>query len=1002
MRRKILTTAIALFLLQHLQGQIINGPDTLYGNEWINFDQSYFKIMVAEDGMYRIPWQTLSDAGLPLNQVNGNQFQLFRNGEQVPLYLTTDGLLGNSDYLEFFGKKNTSELDRHLFKDPGNEMINPLYSLITDTAAYFLTWTNGVPLRYQPLPNDLTNLPPKEEYYTGEHVLNYFSAFSKKANAQGVSSSDYGMTEGWSNAFANVQTITVNPANVYAGSPNGQLYLRYGSNIGQHQQLITLNDQPLLTDEFSDFQVRQLQFDIPNATLAAPMTLKLQGLAASTDRSRIANVILRYPATFNFSNQPYFAFELPASSVTRYLEISNFNAAGGTPVLYDLTNRTRLTAAFENDLVKIALPASANPVRLVLVNSNTGVKTVSTLKEVQFIDYTALDAEFIFLSNPRLYDDGTGVNWVQEYANYRSSAAGGGYSTIIVDVQQLYDQFGWGINRHPLGVRNFGHFVRKYWEDVQYMFIIGKGREYPSIRTSAQLVAATNFYVPTFGSPGADNLLLSTNETATPVLGVGRIPVTSPQLIQTFLQKLKDYESNTNLGQSIEERAWMKNVLHLGGGGNAGEQSIIKNYLQSMQQIIETGKFAGKVSSLYKSSTDPIQMSQADEVFKTINAGTSIITVFGHASVGSFDFNLDNPSNYDNYKKYPMLFSLGCYSGNIHTGSQGIGERFIFQESKGAMGFAATSGQAYISSLQNFMSKWYELMGSSQYGESIGKITQAAISQFDSGNGLNGLTQQFTYAGDPAMKINHFSGSDFVPDRSSVSFDPAVVNAQMEKFSIRFNMLNLGKNTQDSLFVEVIHELPGGQRRTAAKEKIAPNGFATALQFEIPITGKEFAGLNKFYIKVDADENIEELPAPAAELNNELGTPVSFFILDNSATPVYPPAFAIVGQQGIELKASTTNPLAPIRKYVMELDTTATFNSTWKKVTEISQSGGVIKWKPNVQYADSTVYYWRISPAPGPEVPDYVWSGSSFVYIQGSPPGWNQSHYYQLLMRITG
>lgn len=1006
MIRKILTTVITLFLLQNLQGQIINGLDTLYGNEWINFDQSYFKIMVAEDGMYRIPWQTLSDAGLPLNQVNGNQFQLFRNGEQVPLYLTTDGLLGNSDYLEFFGKKNTSELDRHLFKDPGNEMINPLYSLITDTAAYFLTWTNGVPLRYQPLPNDLTNLPPKEEYYTGEHVLNYFSAFSKKANAQGVSSSDYGMTEGWSNAFANVQTITVNPANVYAGGPNGQLYLRYGSNIGQHQQLITLNDQPLLTDEFSDFQVRQLQFDIPNATLAAPMTLKLQGLAASTDRSRIANVILRYPATFNFSNQPYFAFELPASSVTRYLEISNFNAAGGTPVLYDLTNRTRLTAAFENDLVKIALPASANPVRLVLVNSNTGVKTVSTLKEVQFIDYTALDAEFIFLSNPRLYDDGNGINWVQEYANYRSSAAGGGYSTILVDVQQLYDQFGWGLNRHPLSIRNFGHFVKKEWEEVKYFFVVGKGREYTAVRTETQLSNANNasFFVPTFGVPGSDNWLVTESGRMAPFIPIGRLPVEQAQEINTYLNKVKQHQELINVPSTIEDRAWMKKVMHLGGGG-PNEWNIIRNNLENMANVLTNSQYGADVHAFYKNSSDPVQISTNDAIFNLINTGVSVITFYGHSAVNTFDFNIDNPDNYKNKGKYPIMFSLGCYIGGIHTSTKGVSERFVLHDEGAALAFVASTGIGYVSSLYNYTRKSYELMGGSHYGQSLGQIIQATNADLESSNfGDWPLVQQITLNGDPAVKTSIFEGPDYTNDYSSVKLTPNIVNVTADSFELAFDVVNIGKSqlSGDTLEYRIEQQLPNNNRLVLVNGKMIVPLNRKKVKINLPTLGEESVGLNQLFITLDPDDKIEELPTSGAESNNMLKSPVTllpgytFYVQNNGAKAIYPHEFAIVGDQDLTLHASTYDPLVASQKYIFQLDTIETFDSPFLMQHELMQSGGLLKWKPGIPLQEEEVYYWRVSPDSISPQAGYNWSESSFVYLEGKE-GWNQSDFGQYL-----
>ncbi|MCF8246272.1 MAG: hypothetical protein K9J37_16010 [Saprospiraceae bacterium] len=803
MKKTLLAIAFLATFLTNSYAQIINGLDTLYGNEWISFDQSYFKISVAEDGIYRVAQPVLFNSNIPLGQVIGNQFQLFHNGEEVPIYVSTTGLLGANDYIEFFGKKNTSELDRYLFKNPDVEMMNPLYSLFTDTAAYFLTWRQtGANLRFQTIVNDLANLPPKEPYYTAAHILNYTTAFSKKSNSQGISSSDYGITEGYSNAFANVQTIAINPPNAFIGGPDGKLNIRYGSNIGAHQQLITLNDQPLVTDEFSDFQVRQLSFDISNTLIASSMSLKFQGLAASTDRQRISNIILRYPAQWKVNNQASFSFEMPASPTVRYLEIENFNATGGTPILYDLSNRTRLTATFENNLVKIALPPTTVAVQFVLVNDASGVKVPQSPIPAQFIDYQNLNAQFILLSNPRLYDDGSGNNYVQQYADYRSSTTGGSYSTVVVDVQQVYDQFGWGLNRHPLSIRNFAHFVKKEWADVQYFFVVGKGREYNAVRTATQLSNTINasYYVPTFGYPGADNLLMSSNQTSTPLIPLGRLAASTPQDIHFFLKKMMDYEANVNLGQTMEARQWMKNIIHLGGGGIASEQTLIKNYLTSMENIIENNLFGAEVSSFYKSSSDPIQTSKSEQIFNRINKGVSIITFFGHSAVGTFDFNIDNPDNYQNFGKYPVMFSLGCYSGNIHTPGLGISERFIFQQDKGALGMVATTGQGYISSLYAVMSKFYENLGGAHYLRSMGVLLQKTIEHFDQNNfSQRELLQQFTYHGDPAMRLFAADGPDFVVDPASVEILPKNINVQQDSFSLRFSVANIGKNTGDSI-----------------------------------------------------------------------------------------------------------------------------------------------------------------------------------------------------------
>ncbi len=1004
MKRIILPFLLLLFWANYLKAQIINGADTLYGNEWIKYDQSYFKILVAEDGVYRISWQALSDAGVPVGQIEGDRYRLFHNGEEVPLYLSAEGLPGADDFLEFYGKKNASEFDRYLFKDPDKEMMNPLYSLFTDTSAYFLTWSEGSGKRYQFIENALVNLPPKDDFYQGEYVLSYINSFSKKANAQNISTSDYGATEGWATAAINTQTIKITLPNVSNIGSNGQLYVRYCTNVGAHRQEISLNGEVLATEEFTGVQLREVNFDIPNQTLQSQMSLKFLGLEASADRQRISNVIVRYPALFNFDNKPYFTFEIAASQTVRYLEISNFKTSDGIPALYDLTNQTRMLGVVENGVVKLALPPSAQPRRLALVNDQTGVKMATVLQPVQFTDYSTLNAEFILLSNSRLYDDGNGVNYVQEYADYRSSAAGGGYSTVVVDVQQLYDQFGWGIHRHPLSIRSFAHFVKKNWPDVQYFFILGKGREYNGIRSAAQVAAATSFYVPTFGYPGADNLLMSTNKTAAPIIPFGRLAVSSPDDIAFFLKKLKDMDASLQAGQSIEERQWLKNIIHLGGGGNASEQQLIKGYLAAMGNIVGNNLFGATVYSFFKTSSDPVQTSKMEQIFEKINNGVSIITFFGHSAVGVFDFNFDNPDHYKNFGRYPVIFSLGCYSGNIHTNGLGIAERFVFQRDKAAIGMVSTTGQGYISSLNSVMSRFYTWLGSEEYyGQSMGVLMQKTIEYFEaSGSTQLELLQQTTYLGDPAFKIHAAEGPDYLIDASSVKVLPKHINIRQDSFELRFAVVNIGKGVKDSISLRIEQELPNGERIGAAMVSIQAPTNKSEVSLKLSTVGKPAVGRNRLYIAADAEDEVVEYPLPAAEMNNELVDAngqkgFSFFITDSGAKPVYPANFAIVGDAQPVLKASTSDALAPLAGYVFEIDTTARFNSPMKRRIAIEQSGGLLEWRPALPFENEKVYYWRVSPDSLNQEEGYAWESRSFTYIAGSPDGWSQRHYWQFL-----
>ena len=63
------------------------------------------------------------------------------------------------------------------------------------------------------------------------------------------------------------------------------------------------------------------------------------------------------------------------------------------------------------------------------------------------------------ITHPSLYSSSKG-NPIQQYATYRSSADGGGYKVGIYDIDELVDQFAFGIKKHPLSIKNFIAFAR--------------------------------------------------------------------------------------------------------------------------------------------------------------------------------------------------------------------------------------------------------------------------------------------------------------------------------------------------------------------------------------------------------------------------------------------------------------------------------------------------------------------------------------------------------------
>lgn len=977
--------------------QMLIGSDTLYGNEWINYDQTYYKIMVAQDGIYRIP-----QSALPADMagVEANRFQLFYFGEEIPIYTTTEGLMGSGDYIEFYGVRNRGEMDRFLYANP-EDQFNPYYSLFTDTSAYFLTWSATVSdSHFVEIDNDLTNLPPVEEYYW-ETYISIFPYDSIKNKITGVLNrqvdrSLFQNAEGW--CVRNPPNYNFTPSSVFSGYPDPILVsFRYAHLLADNANPVTkrirVNNIPYpgSNDQFSFFEGKENTISIPDSIFNGPLTFTIPG----GNNTCLSTIELDYARMFDASGDSIFIFHVKSSDTKKYFEIENFAHEGEQPVLFDISNHLRVAATVENDIVRITLPPSSRDRKLVLFVDKT-VKNSSILKQVNFIDYSQSDAEFLIVFNKVIAVDGNGVNQVEAYANHRNNT----FTTDTFEIQQLYDQFAYGIQRHPMALKNLVFYAKENWTNPQYLLLIGKGMEHQLMRSATDVNSKLHkhFFLPTFGYTGADHLFASPVGSIDPVLSVGRLPVVNADEIRVYLDKVKEFEEAQDPlsgNQNVTDKAWMKRVMHLGGGRNE-EKAIIKAYLTGMENTIKSNQFGGIVKAFYNTTSEPVMTSATGEIIQQINNGLSLLTFFGHSSATLLDFNFDDPAAYDNQGKYPVMLSFGCLSGEMYNTSRSLGERFIFADKKGMIAFISSPGYGFISSLNILGSNYYSRLGGNMYGQSIGNILKESLKILGT-SGFHGdlmLGEQTSIQGDPSLVLNPLTGPDYLPDPQSVKISPPLLTTTLDSFQISLDLWNIGYNLPDTTFVlKIEHELPNNSSFTILTDTISAPASLAPVQYSLPIIEDDQAlvGVNRFIITVDAADDIEEKPL-AAENNNAYIHPV--YISSADAEPLYPANFGIINYSPVTLNASTGNPFFPQLTYWMEIDTTELFDSPFKQSTSISQAGGVIKWTPDVALQPNTVYYWRVSPDSS-LTGSYRWRSSSFVYLPNSSPGWNQSHFYQ-------
>lgn len=991
-----------------------------YGHEWIDHSNPnpVFKIKIYEDGLYRIDYNIINDAlinaGYNLAFIDPADFQLFHLGTQQYIHIEgeSDGTFNSTDYIEFFGKKNDGTYDVNLFDSP-DDMVNPYYSLFTDTSSYYLTWepdSLAIKVRLANIPNNVTNPPPPKSYYIHKNYREYHngrqSGYKFPAGSEYMIDSRFVVGEGFTAANFNKKTKTYPFPNekIYFASPHTSATVRFRVvNIFDqiHHLRFEVNDTLYLDTMVNGQKVGNYDMQVPLTSMNNGINdiFAITALGTgSSDRNAVGYIETYFPREFDFNNESFFTFNVTGVPLTNsYLEIANFNHQSADPVLYDFDNHQRLVGVIDQGFIKLNIPMMGrDSINLYLGSQAAGdLKFVDGLEEIQFIDYSKApnQGDYIIISHSRLRMDGQGTDWIEEYRQYRSSSAGGGFNGIIVSIDQLYDQFSYGIIMHPLSIRNFIRFALDSFQvSPQHIFLIGKGYQYNLARTRIDRI--TDNLIPTFGDPGSDNLLAATDPNKiTAQIPIGRLAAWSGEEVRDYYNKVTVLETvqQDQTDQSIANKHWMKNVLHFGGGTNSFEQGLFKSYLSNFETTIEAPQFGGQVTSFFKTSPDPIQYVQSQFLDSMINNGVSLMTFFGHSSVGSFDVNIDRPESYSNYGKYPVIISNGCFSGLVHGTIKSVSEDFVFEPDKGAIAFISSTYFGEAGSLNRYTREFYRFLSKDSYGDPIGVLMEKSakylMDTLSSNIFTRFLVEQQTLHGDPAIKINPHSLPDYAIEPQFIEFDPPIMTIDIQSFDVKINVHNLGRAIDTSFNIEVHRRMFNGEEEILIERVEAPfskKTFTFTFQTD-PVNG---INQNLFDVTIDVDGEVNEITT----MNNAASS--TLFIESDDALPIYPYEFSIVTKNSYSLKASTADPLAPSANYRMEIDTSENFNSPIVEFTSIISSGGVISWDdPGIGLTDSVVYYWRVSPDDGSG--NYKWKNSSFTYINGSDDGWNQAHYFQ-------
>lgn len=962
---------ISIYIFLLLSGALFSQP---YGNEWLNNDQNYYKFPISNEGVYRIPSSTLTDAGINIGSFDPQNIQIFRNGQEIPIYIEGESI-GIIEFIEFYAFGNDGSFDAKMYRN-AEEQYNPYYSLINDTAYYFLTWNNSFNNQRitQSNDTDFTGLST-QQYYLKDTMILYTDEF-----LQGNTDCEYTTGEGYydnnSLSVGNSITKTYSFNNVYSNGPSSAIeFLIAGFSDNTHHLQAEFNSIDLIDTTYFGRNSITYSTSFNSSNLVEDNEFTITSIddfpdQANTDYSALGYFKIRYPCDNDLNNRLQFTFSVEEFADARIFDFLNLGNFGNTPYLMEVNQGIRYTTVFEapSTKAKVSNPTVNNKF---IVYAENSINEITEIKNVTLNTYTN-SYPFIIISHPRIWES------AQEYASYRNA--------LLVNVEDLYNQFGFGIRKHPLAIRNFIEYIIDTWEiSPDGLLFLGKGINAIDTRTNP-----TNFencLIPPMGNPPSDMLLASNinNTLYEPIIPIGRVSAQTNDDVDFYLSKVKEFESQ-------EAAEWMKQHIHFGGGLVASEQRTFAQYLEVYEDIIEDTLMGGIVTTFLKNSSDPIQITQSDSVKKLINGGVSLMTFFGHAYTGGFDQSIDDPSSFDNYGKYPFLLANSCYSGNIHLpGKASTSEDWVLIQSKGTIAFLSVVFEGYSTILHNYSTEFYKNISYKNYGESLGEnIRQSTIAyQATSPNNqlIKNMCLEFTLHGDPLIVLNSFEKPDLTIGNASVFFDPQEITTAIDSFSVNVVNTNIGKAVRDTFLVQINRKFPNGSESIINKE-LYSSLYKDTISFKFPVDIFNGAGNNTLDIYIDQTNNIDEL----SETNNH--KQVNLFIRSSNLVPVFPYDLGIVSESTISLKAATGDPFAEEASYIFEFDTTKEFNSSFRLENTITQVGGVLEWDLPIVLEENIVYWWRVSKIPADDE-EYFWTTNSFTYSPGNH-GWGMIDFDQM------
>ncbi|MGB8508794.1 MAG: C25 family cysteine peptidase, partial [Pyrinomonadaceae bacterium] len=621
---------------------------------------------------YRVTSAQLAAAGLGFN-VDPTRLQLFAGGIEQAIRVNSDAWEKDGT-LEFYGEAlDTPASDARV------------YWLIEGATAGRRIGVGGDTTRTPAAPAPATTAVeegdgttttatggPTSFAYTVERRerLIYFSSL-----LNGETENFFGRVVG---ATPVAQALTVHNSEA-SGAGRLEVALQ-GVTASAHNVRVLFNGTEIGTLDFAGREHRAALFDLPAGAIQEGDNEVRLVSGASGDVSLTDYLRLSYNHTYRADED---ALRVPAATGGDTIRIAGFTTPNVR--VFDVTdsrNVSELPAQVDSvkenrvESYNATVRLSGNTPRTLYAFADTRVEAIANAVANEPTDWNrSRAADFVIITN------GAFREAVAPLAARREKE---GLSTAVVDVEDLYDEFSYGVHS-PQAVKDFLAWTTTHWTKApRYVLLVGDGSYDPRDRTGrgsfdlvpAKLVDTTQM------ETASDNWYADFNDDGMAEMSIGRLPVRTIEEATRVVGKIVAHEPDAAAPSSAVMVADRD-----GADGYSFEAAT-----DSVQNLLPATVSIARINR-GPQSADAVR----NQIVGAVNAGPSIVNWMGHGSInvwtGEGLLRGEDASALQNGGRLPLFVMMTCLNGYYQDPSlDSLSESLLKAEAGGALAVWTSTG----------------------------------------------------------------------------------------------------------------------------------------------------------------------------------------------------------------------------------------------------------------------------------------------------------------------